>query len=179
MGSFLGGGGGGCLWLRLGGCARPGSCQHGFGFCQGLKLGGMKITGLGQFAEGFLLGLEIGDLRSGEEVFGMVQIDLLVLGEPAVLLLGLEALDVAKHLGAFSSVMTCPAAAASLEGSMPGGAAAVPGVVVSGIPADEDGVVPGFCGGWLSGAAVGASGPEAAPLWVVDDGMDGPEAGDA
>lgn len=82
-----------------GACAGPGSCEHGFGFCQRVELGGMKITGRGQFAEGFLLGLQIGDLGAGEEGFGVVQADLLVFGESAVFLLGLEPLNVAKHLG--------------------------------------------------------------------------------
>ena len=62
----------------------------------------------------------------------------------------------------FSIVMTGPAEAASLVGSMPGGAAAVLGVVLSGISVGEEGVVPGFCGGWLPGAVAGASGPGAA-----------------
>lgn len=65
---------------------------------------------------------------------------LLVPGECASFLLGLETVDVAKHLGAFSSLMTFPAAAASLGGgSMPGGASTLLEVVLSGMQAAKDG----------------------------------------
>ena len=52
-------------------------------------------------------------------------------------------------------------------------------VVLYSIDGDEDGVEPGFDGGWTPGAVVGASGPEAVMLRVVDCGMYGPEAGSA
>ena len=60
----------------------------------------MKLTGRGQFAVGFLLDLQIGGLRAGEDVFVMVQLDLLVLGECAVFILGLETIDGVEHLAA-------------------------------------------------------------------------------